>query len=684
MSQTRRHLTSALLPMALGFLVLLPFLRGHWRLGDDAYYSNLPAMLLQARTLAEGMWPLWNPNIGLGQPWALSPGSSSLYYPPQTLWGLLVGWTEFSYLGYVLLHLAMGGWLAAGFARRLGLGLEACLFFALAWCGNGFVLGFLSNPNLLVPWVYWPLLGIGLIGLHGPVSAHGDGWGRTWAVRAIGVSLFAIEVGGYPLLKAVILGSTAVVYWLATKKPGSWLKGPRWKPALTAAAAAAMASAPSWWTTFEALRLSDRLSGSIYDDSLYHNVFNFLQLATLVLPTQFLKRDEQQLGIMHLERSWWIGSLTLAMLLLAIRNRWATFGKNAGQYLPAAGVALAFLLFALGGNSFVRELTNAGAGVFEHLRHSHLARAPMMALLCFLGAAGFDALLRQTGNEKLAPGKRNPIAAAWYGYLLLALVLALSESSRQIDGRQVYLDPSSGWKAELLHSGFYLLLAYTAFMARTLLRPWVSLGTALLAIQFLSLADAGYAFRHLTGVRSDVPIKAVDESFRVASPLPNERVVKRWFDGQDWYSWEGNAKILHAYFPPNHSGIGQALKIPRAAELVGRLASCAERPEGPAGAAPGCSFRVDRWFGNVLELSGRSAGNSWLVAHDLVDPHWEATVNERPVPILPAYGLFKAVSVPAGEWRVRFEYRHGGLPVLLFVAFLGGLLLAFPPRRLIR
>jgi uncharacterized membrane protein YfhO len=68
----------------------------------------------------------------------------------------------------------------------------------------------------------------------------------------------------------------------------------------------------------------------------------------------------------------------------------------------------------------------------------------------------------------------------------------------------------------------------------------------------------------------------------------------------------------------------------------------------------------------------------WLVVRDLYWPGWKARVDGRPVPLLPADGVFRAVALPAGTHQVEFRYRplSFGLGGILSVLAALGLLLS--------
>ncbi len=47
---------------------------------------------------------------------------------------------------------------------------------------------------------------------------------------------------------------------------------------------------------------------------------------------------------------------------------------------------------------------------------------------------------------------------------------------------------------------------------------------------------------------------------------------------------------------------------------------------------------------------------TWVTISDLYFPGWEARSDDKPLRIWRANGLYRAVCVPAGEHRVRFDF----------------------------
>jgi hypothetical protein len=61
----------------------------------------------------------------------------------------------------------------------------------------------------------------------------------------------------------------------------------------------------------------------------------------------------------------------------------------------------------------------------------------------------------------------------------------------------------------------------------------------------------------------------------------------------------------------------------------------------------------------TLSLLNGLAQPAWLIYADAYTPGWHATVNGKPVPILKAYGAFKAIRVQPGTSQVHFYYHDG-------------------------
>ena len=71
-----------------------------------------------------------------------------------------------------------------------------------------------------------------------------------------------------------------------------------------------------------------------------------------------------------------------------------------------------------------------------------------------------------------------------------------------------------------------------------------------------------------------------------------------------------------------------------------------------------------------------TTGPGYAVLADAYAPGWRATLDGRPVPILRADGLFRAVALPAGEHTVEMEYRPADVVAGLVLGLVGVLLVS--------
>jgi uncharacterized membrane protein YfhO len=76
-----------------------------------------------------------------------------------------------------------------------------------------------------------------------------------------------------------------------------------------------------------------------------------------------------------------------------------------------------------------------------------------------------------------------------------------------------------------------------------------------------------------------------------------------------------------------------------------------------------------------VELVARLDTPGWLVLSDANYPGWQATVDGRPVEIIPANLMFRAVPLSAGEHAVLFEFEPGSLRLGAVVTGLAWLVL---------
>jgi hypothetical protein len=83
----------------------------------------------------------------------------------------------------------------------------------------------------------------------------------------------------------------------------------------------------------------------------------------------------------------------------------------------------------------------------------------------------------------------------------------------------------------------------------------------------------------------------------------------------------------------------------------------ADAPAPPATARRPGKVRIAAYRNTEVMLEADSPDGGWVVLNDLWHPWWFAEVDGRPVELLRANVLFRAVAVPPGRHQVRFGFR---------------------------
>ena len=99
----------------------------------------------------------------------------------------------------------------------------------------------------------------------------------------------------------------------------------------------------------------------------------------------------------------------------------------------------------------------------------------------------------------------------------------------------------------------------------------------------------------------------------------------------------------------------------------------ADGDEGGVSAADGEAV-ITQETPERITMRVSTTGPGYAVLADAYAPGWRATLDDRPVPILRADGLFRAVALPAGEHTVEMEYRPADVVAGLGLGLLGVLL----------
>jgi hypothetical protein len=79
-------------------------------------------------------------------------------------------------------------------------------------------------------------------------------------------------------------------------------------------------------------------------------------------------------------------------------------------------------------------------------------------------------------------------------------------------------------------------------------------------------------------------------------------------------------------------------------------------PAGAPEAAGAGTARILRYQNTDIAIEADAPGGGLVVLNDVWHPWWRATVDDKPVDILKANVLFRAVVVPPGKHLVRFTF----------------------------
>ena len=173
----------------------------------DGIAQYYPWRLFAAESLRAGVIPLWNPYQFCGTPFVAN-GQSAVFYPLNAVFWLMPVGRAFGWSAW--LHLALTGWFAYLFLRRVGADRVGSVAGAVVWQGNGFFVAWMHLPTVLCTAGWLPLA------LLCVERALAQGRAR-WAVGA-GAALGMAGLAGHPqMLQLVVLmtGAYALVRGLA-------------------------------------------------------------------------------------------------------------------------------------------------------------------------------------------------------------------------------------------------------------------------------------------------------------------------------------------------------------------------------------------------------------------------------------------------------------------------------------
>ncbi len=518
--------------LALGLLVLMAV---YWKgplsahthhaanmVNGDAFQDDLPDYGYVWGRWRQGDMPLWNPHQLFGVP-IVAVLQCGVFYPGNLLYLLLPVGT--AYVLSTMLHMALGGWFAAWYAARRGLGPAAIVAAALLASLGSDVLqrfwlrGFIHTS----PWIFACLIAL---------DAVFERPGKRPAI-ALAAALAMHFLAGWPQ-------ATVMAVNLLLLRAGWWFVANRRNMPAPARTLAWFGAAAMVWSlliaaqllpTAELLPESARNSRGIPAESLamsFHYTwsgwFGDLIHAT---PSVRVKR-------------MYVGCVGLVLLLAS----WGARGRRR-EVAFWFGTTLLFAMMLLGNNGPVYP-------IYRRLPTGSLFREPTRFMYCAHTAAcmcvafGTDAAWRWF-RGRTQPNRRAAVGLLIAGLLSAAAAVNLAGNHaawRALGALEPYGRAVFPWTAW----GALALLVCAGYLWRPGRRMLVGTAALLAAIW---VADLFYANRNLHKVAVQVPHYWLDEEdlgLHLPDGVAGPRVYIRatWGDFRlpaKWATLTGNAEI---------------------------------------------------------------------------------------------------------------------------------------------
>lgn len=393
---------AALLLLSIGFYWKLALTDQYiWFDHPDMVSIELPRLQFQVREIQKRHFPLWDPNIWLGQP-LIGQTQPGPLFPLNILFALLPmrdGYLRFDCLNlyWVFLHF-LAAWFCYLLARDLKLGAAASIFAGCAFAFGGF-LGTAPWLDVFNSAIWTPLVILYLLR-----AARGER--RTASAARGGLFLGLAWLSGHhelPILVSMLAASLWAWY--------CWRDRSLIRYAGLSLAIGAMVSAVQVWPTMEFGKLSERWAGTDRPVS-WNEPVPYTPHTIYSLPARAAVETFVPHYATYADASPFLGVMAVALALFGLAARW-------GDRMVRLTAVIALLSFAYAMGAF----TPLHGVIYSLSASISKARMPVRALhlyhfaLAILAGYGFDSLLRA---ESAAWLRRFSWAWGAFGALLLA------------------------------------------------------------------------------------------------------------------------------------------------------------------------------------------------------------------------------------------------------------------------
>jgi hypothetical protein len=390
------------------------------------WYTQTEALI---RAVTAGEWPLWNPDVGFGQPlWA--DANVQILYPTTWLNLFLKPWSY--YTAFVIAHLLLAALGARALGRTLGLGPLAATAAALLWLASGPLLSLAEIWNQLAgtAWMPWALAAA-IRALQTGRRSFAAAWGAAVAAQVLAGAPEAVLIttagaGAWALLATTRRRGDHGRSLLPMLRTGALagmialgLSAGQWLPSLAAAAESARAHLPpearGYWSVHplalvqlffplaaDALRLGPRAAEVLFGGREPLLPSLYLGLATVPLALAALLGPRRRAAT-------WLLAATASCLVVALGEHLPLHGLMEAVFpplralrYPVKAMPAAALGWALLGGLGVEAWLDAG--VSGRRFRMMLAAVLLMTALAAAGAMALHFRAEAIGAQVLAAG----------------------------------------------------------------------------------------------------------------------------------------------------------------------------------------------------------------------------------------------------------------------------------------
>ncbi len=652
----------ALIPLAAWWQ---PLVTGRALFYDVLYKLFFPNQEFFRRSILSGVFPLWNPFIYSGVPFAANMQSAVFY--PFTYVSLLLDYPRMLAFN-TCVHTGLAGVFMYFLAKSMGRSKTGAIVSALAFSLNGnFILRY-AFPSHFHSYVWLPLI---LLAYHKQNLKIWQAW--LCGSMALSLQLFA----GHPqyLMYSFLAQGIGLVF-AENKK--------RWLAILLGitglfAILAAVQLVPTAVFSGESVRSTAARTSVFGFDWAMANSIRPSEFLVMLLSPQWNYFFTPTSGDPHIV-GFYFGPILLICAALSLKTKWSSSRVFWGMTL--LGILLSF------GRYFpLYPLIYESFSIFQSFRFPSQA----MYLVCF-GIA----ILAGIGADLAPPKLRRwlPVLAAadllffaWRGTVLMDPIVyrsvpaTVTAVGSDADLPRIMLTPRT--RSQLSMTGRGEADAWLNF--KNTLYPNFPMAYGLYA------ADGQEELRY---ARYEKILDAIDSA--PLSPWIDIVGIKYVFS-----YWGLPTKFLVAAKTPtvnifrNPSPLPKSyvvfdsIQIPddRILDYVRRMGSQSLRktvvlPESPVRrqkcATAKSTTEILDYSSQSLAIAADSPCPGWLVLGDAYDPGWQATVNATPTKVFRVNLAQRAVEIPAGKSLVRYNYRPRwffSIALLSGISWLTGFLL---------